>query len=144
MTKPPAVRKNTFTVRVTDDKVLDQLEALDKLFPTQNALFNAALTIGLPALSGKSVTGAAKADAGLARILKQIELTGEDTFVLLSVIESMVAALLNAKHMELSGEPVGAEDMYNGRLSVLPPQLEEVKATVISGFEWHKKREDKA
>jgi hypothetical protein len=129
---------------VFDENTLTQLEELAGLnvFSSKNDMINRCLQFGAPLvlsqIRGRRHFEPAAAPAlspDAERRLKQLELSGEDTFVLLSVIEQMLAVLYNVKHAELSGEPAAPEDMVSGRLSALPAGLETVKMELVKRYE---------
>ncbi|MDR3318381.1 MAG: hypothetical protein LBS99_03005 [Clostridiales bacterium] len=139
------VKNNQFLVRVASENTLILLEEIMKngYFSTKNAMLNRCLDVGAPLLL-RQITGkdfnaveqtSAVASPDIERKLKQLEINGEDLFVLLNVIEHMTATLYNAKLCELSGEPIAAEDLMSGRLSVLPDNLNAVKAELIKRYE---------
>ena len=137
--------QNTFKLRV---KNADTLQSMHELFDTgsfefMNDLLNAALDIGIQKLylefgkrknlSTYSVpeNDSSKLNDIMARI-KKIELTFDDYFVLLNVLEAICTTTLNLKIAELKKEPAEPMLIESGFYADLPKFLQDIKQQVIA------------
>lgn len=148
-------KKNSFYVRIYDDDLLTSIYELNdtRQFDSMNELLCKAVAIGVEkiylaygkkkALSSAvepSVPEAEKTEEILRR-LKHMELTVNDLFVMLSVIENMETTLYNVEAAKSNGEAVSAELMDSGYFSSLPERYQAIKDKLISRIEKKKHKE---
>lgn len=147
-------KRNSFWLRVYDNDVLTSIyELIDtKQFDSMNDLLGRAVAIGIEkiyaefgkrkALSSPiapAVPDDRKIDEAIKR-LREMELTVNDVFVMMSIIETMTTTLYNIEAAKSKGEPVSAELMDSGFFAELPKSFQEVKDTLIRRMEQKKKR----
>ena len=138
-------KKNSFHIRVYDDDVLTSVYELFGTgeFPTMNELFNKALAVGIEEIYKKY--GKRKALAPeiqpandfrgvdeLLRRVKSTEMTVDDVFVMMSVLEMLATTLFNVERARAAGEPVSVELLDSGYFSTLPENLQAVKNELIN------------
>ncbi len=142
-------KNNAFYVRVYDDDVLTSLyELIDtKQFDSMNDLMNQALSIGIEKIyltfgKRRALTSAiepvipnAENTKEVLHKLKSMELTINDLFVILNVLEVMITTLYNVEVAKNTGESVSAELMDSGYFSTLPEQYQSIKDTLIRRIE---------
>lgn len=148
-------KKNAFYVRIYDDDVLTGVYELfaTKQFDSMNDLLCKALSIGidkmylaygkkraLSSVGDPSVPETEKTEEILRR-LKNMEMTINDLFVMLSVIENMETTLYNVEAAKSSGEAVSAELMDSGYFSALPERYQAIKDKLIARIEKKKHKE---
>ena len=147
MAKKQDIKKNVFTLRVSDGETLRLIEELlgSKLYESKNDLLNRALSVGAEELHAqvflkkrKSAGAAVSIDDNtkdeLLRKLEQIHINTEDTFVLLNILEFLIATLYNVEALERSGTKVSEDMMRSGLLSELPENLADVKKDIIERY----------
>lgn len=142
-------KNNSFHLRIYDDDLLTSIYELNDTgqFDSMNDLLCRALAIGVEkiylaygkkkALSSAvepSVPETEKTEEILRRV-KHMELTVNDLFVMLSVIENMETTLYNVEAAKSSGETVSAELMDNGYFSSLPERYQAIKDKLIARIE---------
>lgn len=149
-------KKNSFYVRIYDDDVLTSIYELSKTkqFSSMNDLLCQALSIGIEKIylsygkkkalrsdaSEPIMPATEKIDEMLSR-LKNMELTVNDLFVMLSVIEMMNTTLYNVEAAKSNGEAISSELMDNGYFSTLPMRYQTVKDKLINRIEKKKNKE---
>lgn len=145
-------KTNSFHIRVYDDDVLTSIYELfsTKEFPTMNDLLNRALAVGIEEIYkkyGKRKALAAETEPmrdlrgvdELLRRVKSTEMTVDDLFVMMSIIELLATTLFNAQRARTAGEPVSVELLDSGYFSTLPENLQAVKDELIRRREKSKK-----
>ena len=147
-------KKNMFSVRIYDDDVLTSVYELweTRQFDSLNDLLGRAVAIGIEeiyaefgkrkALSSPitpEVPDERKIDEAIKR-LRDMELTLNDTFVMMSVIETMTTTLYNIEAAKTRGGEISAELMDSGFFAELPNSYQEVKDQLIRRIEQKKKR----
>lgn len=142
-------KNNAFYVRVYDDDILTSLYELfdTKQFDSMNDLMNKALSIGIEQIyltfgkrraltsSIEPVIPNTENSKEILRRLKDMELTTNDLFVILNVLEVMITTLYNVEVAKNNGEPVSAELMDSGYFSTLPERYQGIKDTLIRRIE---------
>lgn len=149
-------KKNTFYIRVYDDDVLTSVYELygTKQFDSMNDLMNKALAIGLEKIylsygKRRALSSAVEPETPISEShrevinrLKNMELTINDLFVMMNVLEIMSATLYNVEVAKNSGETVSAELMDSGYFSNLPERYQEIKDKLIRRLERKNKKGD--
>lgn len=148
-------KNNSFHLRIYDDDLLTSIYELNDTgqFDSMNELLCKAVAIGIEKIYlayGKKkalssvvepcVPEAEKTEEILRRI-KHMELTVNDLFVMLSVIENMETTLYNVEAAKSSGEAVSAELMDSGYFSSLPERYQAIKDKLIARIEKKKHKE---
>lgn len=148
-------KNNSFHLRIYDDDLLTSIYELNDTgqFDSMNELLCKAVAIGVEKIYlayGKkkalslavepSVPETEKTEEILRR-LKHMELTVNDLFVMLSVIENMETTLYNVEAAKSSGEAVSAELMDSGYFSSLPERYQAIKDKLIARIEKKKHKE---
>lgn len=143
------IKKNSFFVRIYDDDLLTSIYELEKTgqFKSMNDLLCQALAIGIEKMYltyGKkkslgdmrepTISSVQKIDELLYRV-QNMELTSNDLFVMMSVLEVMITTLYNVEAAKSSGEPISAELMDSGYFSALPERYQEIKDKLIIRIE---------
>lgn len=149
-------KKNTFYVRIYDDDILTSVYELfeTKQFASMNDLMNKALALGIEkiyltygkrrALSSaiEPETPASESLEKVSQQLRNMELTINDLFVMMNVLEIMSATLYNVEVAKNSGEAVSAELMDSGYFSTLPERYQEIKDKLIRRMEKKNRKGD--
>ena len=145
MKKTQDKKINSFHVRIYDDELLTELYALAELkeFSSMNELMNTALSIGIEKMyldrgkrksfaesKSQPTTPTANFDEMLKK-LKGAELTLDDIFVMMNVMEMLLTTLYNNEVMKIKGEPVGIELLESGYMAQLPENIQQVKDKLI-------------
>lgn len=147
-------KNNAFYVRVYDDDILTSLYELfdTKQFDSMNDLMNKALSIGVEQIyltfgkqraltsSIEPVIPNTENTNEVLRRLKDMELTTNDLFVILNVLEVMITTLYNVEVAKHNGEPVSGELMDSGYFSTLPERYQSIKDTLIRRIEKKKQK----
>lgn len=148
-------KKNSFFVRIYDDDLLTSIIELNNTgqFSSTNELLTQALAIGIEKIYltfGKkkslstsiepTVPTTQKIDELLYRV-ENMELTSNDLFVMMSVLEVMITTLYNVEAAKSDGEAVSAELMDSGYYSALPVRYQEIKDKLIKRIERKYNRE---
>ena len=147
-------KRNMFSVRIYDNDVLTSVYELfaTKQFDSMNDLLSRSVAIGIEKIYAEFGTRKAlsapvvpavpderKLDEALKR-LRDMELTLNDTFVMMSVIETMTTTLYNIEAAKTRGDEISPELMDSGFFAELPKSYQEVKDQLISRIEQRKKR----
>lgn len=147
-------KRNSFMLRIYDNEVLTSVYELieTKQFESMNDLLGRAVAIGIEkiyaefgkrkALSSPvtpTVPDERKIDEAIKR-LRDMELTVNDIFVMMSVIETMTTTIYNVEAARAKGDVVSAELMDSGFFAELPKSYQEVKDQLIRRIEQKKKR----
>lgn len=126
---------NIFSVLVHNAETFRLLTALATMKGNRNAVLNEALNIGVPILYARTFGGEVKAEKAkqeykpsVGRELKELRRVIDDLFVEMTVQETMLAGLFNAKIAALDGEEVNAEAMRDGSMCDLPELVAGLKA----------------
>lgn len=149
-------KKNSFYLRIYDDDLLTSVYELAETqqFSSMNDLLCQALAIGIEkiylkfgkrkALSSTVepvVSEMQKTDELLYRV-KNMELTIDDIFVMLNIIEIMTTTLYNVEAAKTNNETeITAELMDSGYFSMLPGRYQDIKDKLISRIEKKKHKE---
>ena len=142
-------KNNAFYIRVYDDDILTSLYELfdTKQFDSMNDLMNKAISIGIEQIyltfgkrraltsSIEPVIPNTETTKEVLHRLKDMELTTNDLFVILNVLEVMITTLYNVEVAKNNGESVSAELMDSGYYSTLPEQYQSIKDTLIRRIE---------
>lgn len=143
MKKTQDVKNNSFRVRIYDDELLTSLYELAGLkeFGSMNELMNAVLAVGIDKMyleRGKRKAFAENAQNAspvrydeVIKKLKGIEVTQDDIFVMMNVMEMLLATLYNNEAMKLKGEAVNLELLESGYMSQLPDNVQQIKDKLI-------------
>lgn len=132
--------KNRFTLRFTDTKVMSLFNELfaTKAFESKNVLANKIIAFSIEHFAELYLSGyKSKQTAAVTpaqndnKTMKQVKATLEDAYVMLMIIERMIATLHNTKLLELEGEKVSAEEFANGMLADLPEAYQDMKDQII-------------
>ena len=142
-------KNNAFYIRVYDDDILTSLYELfdTKQVDSMNDLMNKAISIGIEQIyltfgkrraltsSIEPVIPNTETTKEVLHRLKDMELTTNDLFVILNVLEVMITTLYNVEVAKNNGESVSAELMDSGYYSTLPEQYQSIKDTLIRRIE---------
>lgn len=126
---------NIFSVLVHNANTLRLIGELAKMLKNRNAVLNEILDIGVPILyarifGGENKTEKAKQECkpSVGRELKELRRVIDDLFIEMTVQETMLAGLFNAKVAALDGEDVNAESLLDGSMCDLPELVAGIKA----------------
>lgn len=136
------ILKNNFHVRVYDDEVLKSIYELSetKMFGSMNELLNRALAGGVEELYkqfGKrkqlvdNVETPVNYSNDIFKSLKTTEMTIDDIFVLINILEMLVTSLYNVQRAQVAKEDISVELIDSGYFSELPSNLKEIKEDLI-------------
>lgn len=145
---------NAFRVRIYDNDVLTSVYELweTKQFDSMNDLLGRAVAIGIEEIYAEfgkrkalssPVTPDVPDERKIDELLKRqrdMELMQTDTYVMMSVIETMTTTLYNVVAAKVNGEAVSAEQMDSGFFSLLPERYQYIKDQLIRRIEQKKKR----
>lgn len=126
---------NVFSVVIHDEDTVLLIKELTKIRSNRNAILNDALKLGVPTLYervfGKEIKTQNKPKSdyspSVGRELKELRHVIDDLFIEMSIIETMISGLFNAKCMQLDGNDVNAEGLRDGSLCDLPELVAGVK-----------------
>jgi hypothetical protein len=136
-------KKNAFTLRIGNANTLALFDDLlaTKIFESKNTLANKILDAGIVGFAEKylckDVKTSLQNEPGqvgkdiVARDIRQIKATTEDTYVILMTLERLLSAVYNAKVAELQGETVSPDEFTSGILSELPEELQTIKDEIV-------------
>lgn len=136
-------KKNNFHVRVYDEEILTSIYELvgTGSFESMNDLLNRALGKGIEEIykiygKRKSLGTVPMPENNVSEELlkrfKHTEMTLDDVFVLMSVLEMLVTSLYNVQRALIAGEAISAELLDSGYFAELPRNLKEIKDELIS------------
>lgn len=134
MSKDP----NHITFRVSNKKILRFIEELTTKFKNKSTVLNEILDIGAPILyarifgKGRDTAAAEGSSApDTTRELKELRLDCDDIFVMLNILEPMLAALFNIALAQLENDTVNPQELKLGLLGDLPPALADMKKEIV-------------
>lgn len=137
------IKKNRFLIRINDDDTLTYFYDLlnSGLFSSQNELLNRCLERGVPEIYKEYFKNYPKGferasalemeEVRTQKELKELRLTVDELFVMMNILESLVATIYNAQLKAIDGEPITVDMFESGLLADLPEYLASVKNEMV-------------